>query len=91
MQVHPIKPMLKPPGTNLLTQKYDAPLSFFAFNFNLRRYTKARAAHEAREALVAQEGDDGEDGEDGGESPGRPARSILKKSKLPGAAEQGSY
>jgi len=38
VQVDPIKPTLKAPGTNLLTLKCDEPLSTFAFNFNLRRY-----------------------------------------------------
>ena len=36
MQVHPIKPTLKPPGTYRLKLDYDEPLSSFAFNFNLR-------------------------------------------------------
>ena len=40
MQVDPIKPTLKPPGTQRLKLKYDEPLSNFAFKFNLRRYTK---------------------------------------------------
>jgi hypothetical protein len=38
MQVDPIKPTLKPPGTKRLVPKWDEPLSDFAFNFNLRRY-----------------------------------------------------
>ena len=38
MQIDPIKPKLNPPGTNVLTLKYDEPLSNFAFKFNLRRY-----------------------------------------------------
>jgi len=33
--------MLKPPGTNLLTLKYDEPLASFALQYNLRRYTPA--------------------------------------------------
>jgi len=37
VQVYPIKPMLKPPGTEHL--KCDELLSSFAFKFNLRRYT----------------------------------------------------
>ena len=40
MQVDPIKPTLKAPGTKRLMLKYDKPLSNFAFTFNLRRYTK---------------------------------------------------
>jgi len=43
VQVDPIKPMLKAPGTKRLKLRYDVPLSNFAFNFNLRRYTKAPA------------------------------------------------
>ena len=39
VQVDPIKPMLKAPGTILLALRCDEPLSNFAFNFNLRRYT----------------------------------------------------
>jgi len=39
VQVDPIKPTLKPPGTKRLKQKYDKLLSTFAFNFKLRRYT----------------------------------------------------
>ena len=39
MQVEPIKPTSKAPGTKRLTLKYDEPLSNFAFKFNLRRYT----------------------------------------------------
>jgi len=41
VQVDPIKPTLKPPGTKRLRLKYDEPLSNFAFKINLRRYTKA--------------------------------------------------
>jgi hypothetical protein len=40
VQVDPIKPELKPPGTKRLKLQYDEPLSNFAFNFNLHRYTK---------------------------------------------------
>jgi len=40
VQVDPIKPALKAPGTERLKLKYDVPLSSFAFKFNLRRYTK---------------------------------------------------
>ena len=41
MQVDPIKPTLKAPRTKRLKLKYNKLLSSFAFNFNLRRYTKA--------------------------------------------------
>jgi len=40
VQVDPIKPTLKAPGTKRLKLKHDEPLSNFAFKFNLRRYTK---------------------------------------------------
>ena len=43
MQVDPINPTLKPPGTKLLKLKYDEPLSKIAFKFNLRRYSKEPA------------------------------------------------
>jgi hypothetical protein len=49
VQVDPIKPMFKPPGTKLLKLKYDEPLSSFAFNFNLRRYNAG-----IRERLLLQ-------------------------------------
>jgi hypothetical protein len=38
VQVDPIKPKLKAPGTQRLKLKHAKPLSSFAFNFNLRRY-----------------------------------------------------
>ena len=55
MQVDPIKLTLKALGTNLLTLKYDEPLSTFAFKFNLRRYTEpaASAASAAASAAAA--------------------------------------
>jgi len=37
VQVDPIKPKLKPPGTKRLKLKCDMLLSTFAFKFNLRR------------------------------------------------------
>ena len=39
VQVGPMKPKLKPPGTKRLKLKYGKLLSKFAFNFNLRRFT----------------------------------------------------
>jgi hypothetical protein len=42
VQVDPVKPMLKPPETKRLKPKCDGPLSNFAFEFNLRRYTWVR-------------------------------------------------
>ena len=41
VQVDPIKPTLKALGAEHMKPKYDDRLSNFAFNFNLRRYTKA--------------------------------------------------
>jgi hypothetical protein len=41
VQVDPIKPTSKAPGTKLLKLKYDELPSNFAFKFNLRRYTWA--------------------------------------------------
>ena len=40
MQVDPIKPMLKAPGTKRLKLRCDKLLSDVVFNFNLRRYTE---------------------------------------------------
>ena len=42
MQVDPIKPKLKLPGTKRLKLKYDELPSNFAFNFSLRRYMKGQ-------------------------------------------------
>jgi len=38
VQIDPIKPELKPPGTKRLKLKCDVLLLNFAFKFNLRRY-----------------------------------------------------
>jgi hypothetical protein len=43
VQVDPIKPTLKAPGTKRLKLKFDILLSNFAFKFNLRRYIKAKS------------------------------------------------
>jgi hypothetical protein len=40
VQVDPIKPTLESTGCKRLKLKCDEPLSNFAFNFSLRRYTK---------------------------------------------------
>ena len=40
MQVEPMKPMLKAPGTKRLKLEYDELLRSFAFKLYLRRYTK---------------------------------------------------
>ena len=44
VQVDPINPTLKAPGTKRLKLKCDDMVSSFAFKFNLRRYTMAEAA-----------------------------------------------
>jgi len=44
VQLEPIKPTLKAPGTKSLKLNYDEPLSFFAFKLNLRRYNEDRLA-----------------------------------------------
>ena len=41
MQVDPIKPTLKAPGTKHFKLQCDELLSSFAFKFDLRRYAKA--------------------------------------------------
>ena len=40
VQVDPMKPRLKPPGTKRLKLKCDILLSNYAFIFNLRRYSE---------------------------------------------------
>ena len=40
MQVEPMNPVLKAPGTKRLKLEYDKLLSNVAFNFNLCRYAK---------------------------------------------------
>ena len=46
MQVDPMKPKLKPPGTKRLRLKCDILLSTSAFKFNLRRYTEVSSTIE---------------------------------------------
>jgi len=48
-----MKPKLKAPGINLLTLKFDEPLSTFAFKFNLRRYNMAEALPSLAERMRA--------------------------------------
>ena len=40
VQIDPVKPMLKAPGTKHLKLKFDKLLSSFDYKFNLRRYTE---------------------------------------------------
>ena len=42
VQVDPIKPKLKPPGTKRLKLNCDILVSSSAFEFNLRRYTTGK-------------------------------------------------
>jgi len=53
VQVDPIKPMLKPPGTKHLELRYDKLHSSFAFKFNLRRYTTAYSTGTEQEVAAA--------------------------------------
>jgi len=41
VQVDPMKPVLKAPGTMLLQLRCDEPVPHFAFKVSLRRYTPA--------------------------------------------------
>ena len=60
MQVDPMTPMLKAPGTKLLKVKCDKLLSRFAFNFNLHRYSEELREHCIKEDLPAcREGEAG--------------------------------
>jgi hypothetical protein len=51
VQVDPMKPKLRPPGTKRLKLECDVPLSRFAFIFNLHHYTVGPAAALALLAL----------------------------------------
>ena len=53
MQVDPIKATLKASRNKRSKQKYDEPLSQFAFKFNLRRYNKVQTREEAEMAAGA--------------------------------------
>jgi len=48
VQVDPVKPTLKAPGTKRLKLKYDEPPSNFAFKFNLHRYITALSEQRQR-------------------------------------------
>ena len=56
VQVDPIKPTLKAPGTKRSKLKYDEALLNFAFNFNMRRYILAEegAAEEDKRHKVGR-------------------------------------
>jgi hypothetical protein len=53
VQVDPIKPKLRPPGTKLLKLKCDILLSTSAFRFNLRRYRVGSGAGSAAQSANA--------------------------------------
>jgi len=58
MQVDPVKPKLKLPGTKRLKLNCGEPLSKMAFKFNLRRYImmgKAREAVAQTKTLLASQ------------------------------------
>ena len=55
MQVDPIKPTLKAPGTERLKLKYEELLSNFGFKFKLRRYIEADVG-ETDQLLARQAG-----------------------------------
>jgi len=48
-----VKSTLKPPGSKRLKRKYDVPLSKFAFNFDLRRYSLGRAVMDCVAGAIA--------------------------------------
>jgi hypothetical protein len=54
VQVDPIEPTLNAPGTKRLKLKYEKLLSLFAFNSNLRRYSKGDKATKAHATKVGQ-------------------------------------
>jgi len=53
VQVAPIKPTLKPPGTERLKLHYEELLSYFGFELNLRRYSVDDATAASMIANVA--------------------------------------
>jgi hypothetical protein len=57
MQVDPVKPKLKPPGTKRLNLIYDEPLSHFAFKFHMRRHGKAATRERRHAARHLEAGD----------------------------------
>ena len=55
MQLDPIKPTLKAPGSKRLKLQYEKPPANSAFRFNLRRYNLARhivALHQKKELAI---------------------------------------
>jgi len=56
VELEPIKPVLKAPGSKRLKLNCDIPLSNFAFKFNLRRYTEVLEVWSRRRRRQAGEG-----------------------------------
>jgi hypothetical protein len=54
VQVDPITPKLKAPGSRRLNLKHEKLLSDFAFKFSLRRYTTAGDCAQARAVKEAE-------------------------------------
>jgi len=53
VQVDPVQPTLKAPGTKRLKLKYDDLVSNFTFKFNLRRYNKGMNVNPLNEAVLS--------------------------------------
>jgi hypothetical protein len=51
VQVDPVTPTLKPPGTKRLNVHHDILLSTFAFKLNMRRYNEADWEEDEEEYL----------------------------------------
>ena len=57
VQVEPVTPPLKAPGTKRLKLTCEEPLSNFAFNINLRRYSLVHCDYNEFNILVNEEQD----------------------------------
>ena len=85
MQVDPIKPTLKAPGTKRLKVNCVVPLSNFAFNFNLRRYNQGER-HWAKQQAKQQAPPRGApDGAPAGGIVARWTRSLARLAPAPAA------
>jgi len=90
VQVNPMKSKLKPPGTKRSKLKCDIPLSTYAFNFNLRRYSLALRRLGGRRGVDGRRRDRGERvaGHHGGHLGGDAAAGGLGRAQLQGRAVQ---